>query len=64
MSLNLSFISRLFFQNVAHIREYKNNFCNDLDNEFNFICCRSYQNNNLEEALPFGGHICDLDSLF
>ena len=64
MSLKIPFISRLFYQKTAHNREYINNYCNYLDNEFNFICCRWYQNNYLEEALPFGGYICDLDSFF
>ena len=54
MSLEIPFISRLFFQKIAHNREYINNYCNDLDNEFSFICCRCYQKNNLEEPLPFG----------
>ena len=57
MSLKVSFTSRLFFQKMAPNREYIKNYCNDLDNEFNFICCRWYQNKNLEEHLPSGGYI-------
>ena len=64
MSLKIPFISRLFFQKITHKREYINTYCIDLDNEFNFICCRWYQKNNLDEALPFGGYICHLDSFF
>ena len=57
-------MSRLFFQKIARNRKYINNYCNNLDFEFNFICCRWYQNNNLGESLPIGGYICDLDSFF
>ena len=64
MSLKIPFLSRFLFQKIAHSRLYINNYCNDLDEEFNFPCCRWYQNNNLEEPLPFGGFICDLDSFF
>ena len=65
MSLKLPFASRLFCQKIAaENREYINNHCNDLDNEFIFRCCRWYQNNNLDESLPFEGYICDLDSFF
>ena len=63
-SLKIPFISRIFFQKIAHNREYINNYCDDLDNEFNFFCCLWYQNNNLEDSLTFGGYICDLDSFF
>ena len=62
MSSKVLFISRLFFHKIAHNREYTNKYCNGLDNEFNFICCSRHQNNNLEEPVPFGGYICDLDS--
>ena len=57
-------VSRLFFQEIAHNREYTNKFCNVLDNEFNFIFFRCYQNNNSEEPLQFGGYICDFGSIF
>ena len=64
MSLKIPFISRLFFQKIAHNRECTKKYCNVLDIEFNFICCRWYQNINLGESLPFGGYMCDLDSFF
>ena len=49
---------------IAHNLDYINNYCDDLDNEFIFVCCRWYQKNNLDESLPFAGYICDLDSFF
>ena len=36
MSSKMQIISRIFFQKVAHNREYINNYCSDLDNEFIF----------------------------
>ena len=42
-------LSRIFFQKLAHNREYIKNYCNNLDNEFSLICCGWYQNNILEE---------------
>ena len=38
MSFKIPFKSRLFFQKIAHNREYKKNYCNDLDNEIIFTC--------------------------
>ena len=37
MSLKIPFIIRLFFQKIAHNREYVNNYCNNLDNEYIFF---------------------------
>ena len=57
MSLKIPLIIRLFFQKIAHNRDYINNYCNDLDIEYNLICCSWYQINNLDQPLPFGGYI-------
>ena len=63
ISLKVPFVTRWFFKKAPN-REFMKNYCDDLKNFFNFVCCRWYQNNNPGVILHWGGFICDLDWFF